>query len=326
MMKRGIRLPMTVVGVGVFILISAFCSFAADFPTKPITIVNPYSPGGSLDLNCRIMAKYLGPILKQAVVVENKTGGGGVVGYTAVAKSPPDGYTLTMLATPMIYNFMAIPGVTYTHESFATIAQLNYEPNLMMIRKGGKLDMPPEKLLAYLKQNPNTVTAGTGGRWASLHMATEYLEMVAGFKFRKVHFTGGGPALTNLLGGHVDMIFSYYSETFQHILSGEIKPVAIAAEKRSVFLPNTPTFKELGMDVVIGTWRGLGAAAGTPDAAVTVLENASREALNKPEVVEEFKKINLELAFKDRKAFAQLIADDVKRFKPVVEQIKQSKD
>jgi len=325
MMKKAFSMVGALIIVGI-LWIGAVSSFAADFPTKPVTIVNPYSPGGSLDLNCRIIAKYLGPILKQAVVVENRTGGGGVVGYTAVAKSPPDGYTLTMLATPMIYNFMAIPGVTYTHESFATIAQLNYEPNLMMIKKGGKLDMPPDKLFAYLKQNPGAATVGTGGRWASLHMATEYLELVAGFKFRKVHFTGGGPALTNLLGGHVDMVFSYYSETFQHIMSGEVKTVAIAADKRSIFLPDTPTFKELGMDIVIGTWRGLAAPAGTPDVILTLLENACQDVLKKPEAVEEYRKINLELSFKDRKAFAQLIADDVKRFKPIVEQIKQSKD
>jgi tripartite-type tricarboxylate transporter receptor subunit TctC len=325
-MKRNGKIFAVIVGIGLFIFISAPSIPAADYPSRPITILNPYSPGGSLDLNCRIMAKYLGPILKQAVVVENRTGGGGVVGYTAVAKAPADGYMLTMLATPMIYNFMAIPGVMYTDESFATIAQLNYEPNLMMIRKGSKLDMPADKLFAYIRQHPNEITAGTGGRWASLHMATELLEVATGMTFRKVHFTGGGPALTNLLGGHVDMIFSYYSETFAHIVSGDVKTVAIASEKRSSFLPNTPTFKELGMDVTVGTWRGLGTAAGTPSSVLDVLENACKEVLKKPEVIEEFRKINLEVSFRDGKAFGQMIAAEVKKYKPIVERIKESKE
>jgi len=325
-MEKNLKSLGLVLGIGLLILGMVPGLFAADFPTRPITILNPYSPGGSLDLNCRIMAKYLGPVLKQAVVVENRTGGGGVVGYTAVAKAPADGYMLTMLATPMIYNFLAIPGVTYTDESFATIAQLNYEPNLMMIRKGSKLDMPPDKLFPYIKQHPNEITAGTGGRWASLHMATELLEMATGMSFRKVHFTGGGPALTNLLGGHVDMIFSYYSETFTHIVSGDVKTVAIASDKRSTFLPNTPTFRELGMDVAVGTWRGLAATAGTPAPILEILETASREVLKKPEVIEEFRKINLEISFRDGKAFGQMIASEVKKYKPVVERIKESKE
>jgi len=301
-------------------------SFSDDFPNKTITIINPYSPGGSLDMNCRLMAKHLTPVLKNTppVVVENRTGGGGVVGYTAAAVAPPDGYTITMLATPMVFNFLATQGVTYTEKSFAPIAQLNYEPNLLMIKKGSKLDMPVHELLPYIKKQPNQITMATGGRWASLHLATEVLEDAAGMKFRKVHFTGGGPAVTNLLGGHVDILFSYFSETHMHMIpAGEIKPLAIASETRSPFLPDVPTLKELGVNVVVGTWRGLAAPAKTPASVIGALEKACHDVVLNPAAVQDWRNMNLVPSYLGSKEFEKLIAADVEKYKPIIERLKK---
>jgi tripartite-type tricarboxylate transporter receptor subunit TctC len=325
-MKRNLRYLLLIFGIGVLVLSIVYSSLAAEFPTKTITIINPYAPGGSMDLICRIIAQHLGPILKQAVIVENRTGGGGVVGYTAAAKAPADGYTLTLIATPMIFNYLATPGVPFTHESFAPIAHLQYEENLLLIKTGSKLDMPADKLFTYVKQHPKEIAIGTGGRWAVLHIAAELLELTAEMQFRKVHFTGTAPALTNLLGGHVDMLFNFYSDSFMHITSGGLKPVAVASEKRFSSLPNTPTFRELGINLIIGAWRGLGAPAGTPEPILDVLENACRDVLKNPEVIKEFHNIKMEPSFKDRKTFCQLIAVFDKDMKLVISRIKESKE
>jgi tripartite-type tricarboxylate transporter receptor subunit TctC len=326
MKKRSLRFLVIILGIGIFVLVSAYYSLAAEYPIKPITLINPYAPGGSSDLICRLMAKHLGPILKQAVVVENRVGGGGAVGWSYVAKAPTDGYTLVTLQTPMIFHTFILPELVYTPESFAPIAYWGFEPNIMVIKTGSRLDMPTEKLFTYLKQHPNEIVAGTGGRWGILHLAVELLESATGAKLRKVHFTGAQPAGTSLLGGHIDTILTFYPDAMPLINSGEFKVVAVASEKRFQFLPNTPTFRELGIDVVIGIWRGLAAPARTPEAILEVLEKASKEAMMKPEMIEDFKKINVELTFKDRKAFSQLIAADVKKYKLVFDQLKKSKE
>lgn len=326
-MKRIMMCLGVIAAVALFMSALTNPSLAADdFPSRTITMINPYAPGGSLDMNCRLMAKYLTPVLKNkpSVVVENRTGGGGVVGYTAAANAAADGYTITMLATPMIFNFLATPGVTYTEKSFAPISQLNYEPNLLMIKKGSKLDMPINELFPYLKKNSNQITMATGGRWASLHLATEVLEDAAGIKFRKVHFTGGGPAVTNLLGGHVDLLFSYYSETHMHMMPvGELRPLAIASEERSPFLPNVPTLKELGINVVVGTWRGLAAPAKTPPSVIAALEKACKDVVMNPEAVQTWRNMNLAPNFLSSQDFGRLIASDVEKYKPIIERLKK---
>lgn len=306
-----------------------FCALpcvAAEFPTKPVTVVVPYTAGGGFDLNCRILAKHMGPILKQAMVVENRTGGSGVVGYNYVAQSQPDGHTITMIGTPTLYNTLTVPNIPFTMDSFAPIAYINYEPITMIIKKGGKLDMPVDKLFAFIKQHPNEIIAGTGGRWVSMHIATEYLEMLTGMKIRKVHFNGTKDATVALLGGHVDMMMNYFSDSAAYITSGEFKTVAVADEKRDPFMPNTPTFRDLGIDILTGTWRAFAAPAKTPVEALTKLEDAFRTVLKKPEVIEEFRRINLASEFKDRTAVAKIIESDIKRYKPLIDKLKASGD
>ena len=325
-MKKDRSISKLISMIGLLVLFGSHICIAADFPNRPITIICPYPPGGAMDAESRIIAKHIEPILKQPVIVETKTGSAGVIGYTAAAKSPPDGYTLTLIATPIIFHTHAIPGVLYTSETFEPIAHLNYEPSALVIKTGSKFDMPPDQFFTFVKNHPEEVRMGSGGRWASVHMAIELFELGSGMKFRKVFFDGSGPAIINLLGGHVDASFPYYSEFFTHTAQGTLKPLGVASDERYYFLPNVSTFREMGMDVIAGTWRGLAGPKGTPEAVLQILENACREALKKPEVIEEFRKIKIEPSFKDRNAFRQVIAEDTKRYKPVVDRVKASRE
>ncbi len=312
------------IGLLFLMLLSVFPCIAADFPTKPVTIVIPYVAGGGFDINSRIVAKHMVGTLNQPMIVENRPGGSGVVGYNYVARSQPDGHTITMIGTPTLYNTLTVQNIPFTMDSFAPIAYINYEPITMIVKKGGKLDMPVDKLFAYVKQHPNEIIAGTGGRWVSMHIATEYLEMLTGMKFRKVHFNGTKDATTALLGGHVDMMMNYFSDSAAFITSGQFKTVAVAAEKKDPFMPNTPTFRDLGIDILTGTWRAFAAPAKTPVEALTTLEEAFKAVLKKPEVIDDFRKINLTLEFRDRKAVAKIIESDLKIYKPLIEKLKAS--
>jgi tripartite-type tricarboxylate transporter receptor subunit TctC len=320
-MKGRMRLSTILIVVSCMVL-GAFPCMAIEFPTKPITIVVPYPAGGGFDINSRIIAKHISPILKQAVVVENRPGGSGVIGYTYAAKSKPDGYTLAMIGTPVIYQILTIPNVSYTMKSFASIANINYEPNCMIVKTGGRLDMPVEKLIPYLKQHPNEFIAGTGGRWSSQHVAVEYLEMATGIKFRKVHFSGTKDTTVALLGGHIDIMMNYYSDPAAYIAAGQFKPLAVASEKRDPMVPNVPALKELGIDVSIGTWRAFAAPANTPVEVLDKIADAIKTALKRPEVIGEFRKINLDAEFTDRKGVDKIVENDLKSLTELVAKIK----
>lgn len=260
---------------------------ANQFPEKPITIICPYGAGGGTDAVGRAVADVAKDIFGQPVVVENKTGGVGVVGMTASMNAKPDGYTVGMVAVELVsLPKMGLAPDTFTYENYKPIALLNADPCAITVG----IDAPwntLQEFLEYAKEHPGKVTVGNAGSGSIWHLGAIGLEEAAGVEFKHIPYSGGAnPVVVDLLGGHIDAVAVSPAEVGSHVEAGKLKILGIAAEERSEKFSDVPTYKEQGIDLVLGTWRGLAVPKDTPDEIVSILEEKFMEAANDPKFVE----------------------------------------
>ena len=243
-------------------LIVAIPIHAADFPTKEVQIIIPWAAGGATDLIFRALAATTGKYLGKAVVVVNRPGGGGAVGYTEAAQAKPDGYTLVSAITPLTILPHQVT-TAFTYKNFDAIINVVDDPSMFLVRS----DAPWKSLkefLDYAKKNPDMITVGNSGAGGGVHLVALAFERAAGVKFNHIPFSGGGPSVTALLGGHINAVSVSPPEGIEHVKAGKLKIIALFAEKRFEMFPDVPTVKEQGIDFVMGMWRGLVAPKGTP--------------------------------------------------------------
>ena len=298
---------------------------AADdvFPSRPITIVNPFPPGGQVDLTSRPLAAALERLLKQPVLLVNKAGAAGAVGMQSVAIAKPDGYTL-LITVPAISTLPEVDKLfgrppTFTREQFVPVARLNADPTILVVNADLPYKSVPE-LLADAKKRPNEIVYATSGLYGASHVPTEMLLKAAGgLKMRHLPTTGGGPATTAVLGSHAAFWMSTTGPAAPHIKSGKLRPLAVSGATRQPYFPDVPTLKELGYDVEYYLWCGLFAPKTTPPAALTVLRDAVRRAMQDPEFKGAMDKVQVPIAYQDADEFrawwdadAARLADAVK--------------
>jgi tripartite-type tricarboxylate transporter receptor subunit TctC len=273
------------------LLAAAFAGIAAgaqaqDYPTHPITLIIPTAVGGGNDTLGRIMADRMSPMLGQQMVAENRGGAGGTLATKALAQAAPDGYTLgisnsgTMGMGPTLY-----PNAGYDpRKDFAPIGAIAAASVILVVNK----DVPAHsvaELIALAKKQPGQLTFGSGGAGSPAHLIGEMFASMAGIKLTHVPFRGLGPAMNDLLGGHITMIFSAVSTAMGNIRAGTIRPLATTGAARHKDFPDLPTMAEAGLPDFVAEQRyGMLAPAGTPHAIVMKLNGALREALNAPEV------------------------------------------
>jgi tripartite-type tricarboxylate transporter receptor subunit TctC len=259
---------------------------AQDYPTHPIMLIIPTAVGGGNDTLGRIMADRMSPMLGQQIVAENRGGAGGTLATKALAQAAPDGYTLgisnsgTMGMGPSLY-----PNAGYDpRKDFAPIGAIAAAPVVLVINK----DVPARsvaELIALAKKQPGQLTFGSGGAGSPAHLVGEMFASMAGIKLTHVPFRGLGPAMNDLLGGHITMIFSAVSTAMGNIRAGTIRPLATTGAARHKDFPDLPTMAEAGLPDFVAEQRyGMLAPAGTPRPIVLKLNAALREALNAPEV------------------------------------------
>ncbi|WP_151637911.1 tripartite tricarboxylate transporter substrate binding protein BugE [Noviherbaspirillum aerium] len=261
------------------------------YPKKPITLIVPFAPGGTTDIVARVVADRMGKELGQAVVVENRGGGGGSIGATAVSRAEPDGYTLgiSTVSTHAV-NPACNPKLSYDPLSgFTPVTNLARTANVLTVnQKAGIEDV--KQLLEQLKKNPGKMTYATSGTCTIQHMLGEQFKVSTGTFILHVPYRGAGPALNDLLGGQVDMMFDNLPSSLSHITGGKLRPLAVSWSKRLDVLPNVPTFAELGLKQVNDpAWYGLVAPPKTPDDIVKKLHAAVVKVLAIPEVRERLK-------------------------------------
>src|SRR5262245_19778381 len=257
---------------------------AQDWPNKPVKFVSPYPPGGSVDPLARIFALKLGESLKQNFIVENRTGASGVIGTEYVAKSAPDGYTFVFIFDTHAVHQALNPKLPFdTVKDFAPVMIVGTAP--MAITTGTAKPYKDFKdVIAAAKAKPESVTMGNVGNGSLAHLTTIVLHQAAGVKFVPVAFAGGGPLSQNVMGGHVELAMASTAAQAGHVKGGKMRALALTGDKRSHTMPDVPTLKELGIDVVAHAWWGILAPAGTPKPIIDKLHAELVKAIHLPDV------------------------------------------
>jgi len=293
---------------------------AADFPTKEVQIIIPWAAGGATDLIFRALAATSGKYLGKPVVVVNKPGGGGAVGYTEGMKAAPDGYILTAAVTPMTILPHQVT-TAFTYKNFEPILNVVSDPSMFLIRS----DAPWKSLkefLDYAKQNPDMITVGNSGAGGGVHLVALAFEKAAGVKFNHIPFSGGGPSVTALLGGHVNAVSVSPPEGIPQVQAGKLKIIALFAEKRLAMFPDVPTVKEQGINFAMGMWRGLAAPKGTPPDIIKKLHDAFKQGMDDPVLKKNATDMAVNLDYLGPEAFGKLIAGDHDFYEKLVKGMK----
>ena len=275
--------PLSVVLAGLSLNTMAI---AQDFPSKPITILVPAAAGGPSDTVARLVANAMSTELGQQVLVENQGGAGGSLGSGTVAQAAPDGYTLLLYHIGVATFAALYPDLPYVPADFTSVGLITEVPMTLVGRK----DLPPSdvpELLTYLADNP--ATFGTAGVGAVSHLCGMLLQEAAGVTLTNVPYQGAGPAMTDLIGGRIDLMCDQTTNTTTQIQAGEIKPYAVTTRERIDVLPELPTLAESGLDgFEISAWHALWAPAGTPEDVRARLSEALQVALTDPTLIERF--------------------------------------
>jgi tripartite-type tricarboxylate transporter receptor subunit TctC len=287
------------------------------YPTRAITIVNAFPPGGINDLVTRPLALTLEPLLKQPVVVETKAGAAGQIGAQVVASAKSDGYTLLSHNTGIsgyaeVDKLFGRPAKT-SRADFIPLARLIADPVLLLVN-----DQQPFKTLKdfidFAKANPGKLVFSSGGLYGASHLPLAYLEKATGpLKLPHLPTSGGGPAITAILGNNAQVTTQSVSATLPHIKSGKLRPLAVFSATRSKLLPDVPTLMELGYDVEYYLWVGIFAPKGTPQAIVTTLRSAIGKAVHSDQFTATLANVGQELAYLDGPDFQKFWDIDGKR-------------
>jgi tripartite-type tricarboxylate transporter receptor subunit TctC len=307
------------------LLTASFESAAQEkYPNRPITVVAPFPPGGVADLTARPVAAAMEKVLKNPVVVVNKTGAAGAVGMSFVANSKPDGYTLLMALS----SISIIPEAdklferkpAYTMDQLLPIALISADPTIFVVNASRPWKSVKE-FVDEAKKRPGEISFSSSGVYGTLHMATEMFSHAAGIQLKHVPYAGAGPALTAILGGHVDTLASGPSVVIPQIKAGKIRPLAGWGAKRVAALPEVPTFKELGYDIEFYIWAGLFAPKGTPAPVMKTIREAVKQAVETPEFKAAMEKIQTPIAYLDAPEFQKFWDKDAKMLATAIKRV-----
>jgi tripartite-type tricarboxylate transporter receptor subunit TctC len=280
-MRRLVSLALTLAAV----LLAAAAQAQTAWPTKPIKILVGYAAGGSTDVTARIIAQALSERLGQPVIIENRPGAAGNIAAEAAAKADPDGYTLTMSTSstfatnPSLYKTLPFNVQT----DFEPIALTAFIPNLLVVNPSVPANNVAE-LIAYLKANPDKVNFGSSGNGSSQHISAALFNAMAGVQMAHISYRGGAPAVTDLLGGQVQVVFAPLVEVLQHVRAEKLRALGITTAKRSSLLPDVPTIAESLPGYEVRLWNGLLAPAKTPPDIIDRINRATTDALRSNEV------------------------------------------
>jgi tripartite-type tricarboxylate transporter receptor subunit TctC len=309
-MTRITRRHALALGSTSFLLPSALRA-QASWPTGPVTFVVGYAAGGGADINARELANIESPLIGQQIVVDNKGGAAGSVGVRVVASAKPDGQTLFYaVGTNVIINPWVQKGMIDTIASLAPICQTTAYQYVLAINPKVPANSAAE-LVALAKKDPEKLTYSSSGVGGNNHLAGALFADAAGIKLTHVPYKGTGPALADVISGVITMNFSSLPPAVGQVKAGNLKALAVTGEKRIKSLPDVPTLKEQGIDVVVNGWHGLFAPAKTPDAILDKIEKDTKRAMKDPKWEEALAKDGLELPpDRTRAQFAKFITDE----------------
>ena len=306
------------IGTFLMVLLTGIGAGAQPYPDKPIKLVIPFAPGGSVDIVGRILAQSLGEELKQTIVVENRAGAGGNIGFEAVAHAKPDGYTLLMASSNLAVNVSLYRTIGYDPlKDFAPISLVAIQPNVLMVHPSLPVKTVPE-LIAYAKANPGKLNFGSSGIGASQHLSGELFKSRTGVDMVHVPYKGGGPAMADLVGGRIQLMFETIPSSMSYIRSGQLRAIAVTTEQRSAQLPDVPSMQETVKGFISRGWLGVAAPAGTPQPIVDRLNDAIHKAIADPAATKRLTDLGLEVKVSTAAEFSNFIASEVKDFHALI--------
>ena len=296
----------------------------AAYPTKPITMIVPFPPGGLADIVARPVAEAMSRDLGQPVVIENKGGAGGGIGMAQAAKAPADGYTILLALS----SYSVIPEADnvlgrapmYTFSALRPIARITADPTVLAVRA----DAPWKAVKDFVedaKKRPGEINYGSSGNYGTMHVPMEILSQNAGIKMTHVPFTGAAPAVVALLGGQIDAVSSGPATVLQHVKAGKVRVLAHWGNGKLEALPDVPSLKDAGYNAEYAQWSGLFIPAATPEPIAQRLRAAARMAASDPKVKEVIGTAGSPILYQDTPDFEKYVQADVKRMADVVKKI-----
>ena len=323
-MKKIAALTAAVMGVAALSLSNA--SAQEEWPSKPVTLIVPFAPGGNTDLIARTIAPKLGEKLGQSVIVENRPGAGGTIATTEVASAAADGYTMqigdisTHAISPYVYKNLTYDPI----DNFEPVIQVTSVSLLLVANPQVKANNVQE-LIDLAKSDPESLSYASSGNGSPQHLAFEYLKSLTGIDPVHIPYNGSAPALTDVIAGHVPMMID--GTAVPHVKSGALKALAVTGTARSKALPDVPTMQEAGVnDFAFTSWHGIMYPAGVPDEIVKKVNAAVDEILNEQEVKDRFAELNIGLAGGSPEQFAEFIAAENEKMKSLVDAAGVTKD
>jgi tripartite-type tricarboxylate transporter receptor subunit TctC len=295
---------------------------AQDYPTKPVRLIVPFAPGGSVDIVARLIASKLGDQLGQQVTPDNRAGAGGIIGAELAAKAAPDGYTLLLVSlahtvNPHIYK------VGYdTQRSFSLVAMLGNGPSVLTVHPSVPATTVQE-LIALAKRKPGDYAFAHAGVGSFTHTASVLFAMMAGIDVVQIPFKGGGPAMIDVMGGHSQLLMNSYLASVPHIRSGKLRPLGVSDTRRTHLLPDVPTIDEAGVPgYQAANWWGIGVPAGTPRPIVDKLYAAIAKVLESDDVKKQFDTDGASIIRMNPAEFTKFFADEYEKWGKVVKEAK----
>ena len=314
-----------------FLLAAAFvpsaATHAAEYPTGPITLIVPFGPGGSADTVARIVGNEVGKEIGQPIVILNRSGAGGNIGYEMAARALPDGYTLVMATSPLAVNVSLYHKLSYDPvKDFSPISLLAMQPNLLVVNP----ELPVKtlaELIAYAKVNPGKLNFGSSGIGTSQHLAGELFKRRAGVDIVHVPYRGGGPAMVDLVGDRLQMMFETIPSSLPYAQSGQLRAIAITVDERSKMLPDVPTVSEAGLSGFVSRgWLGVAAPAKTPKPIIDKLNAAIKKDLETPSVAAPLTELGLQVKRTSPSEFATFIDQEINNYRNIITSAKITLD
>jgi tripartite-type tricarboxylate transporter receptor subunit TctC len=288
---------------------------AQPYPNRPIKFIVPFPPGGNLDFIARTIQPKLSEALGQQVVIDNRGGAGGIIGAEYAAKQPADGYTIFLGNTGTLGIYPSVyPNLPYDPiKDFAGVGMTSTNAVLAVLHPSVPANSLRE-FIAYAKANPGKVAAGVAGSGSLLHFATELLKTQAGIDLLVVPYKGSGPAVTDLLGGQIQLLIDAPTVTMTYVKAGRLKAIAVTGKTRLATLPDVPTFEEAGLAIDASGWQGIAVPAGTPPEVIAKLSDALAKTIAQQDVRDRFATLGLDAASSTAAEFSALIRSEVPKW------------
>jgi tripartite-type tricarboxylate transporter receptor subunit TctC len=293
---------------------------AADYPTRPVTLIVAYTPGGPSDVIARVVGRRMEKVLGQPFVIDNRPGGAGNIAAETVARAAPDGYTLLvgnnglLAANQSLFRKLNFDAA----KDFAPVSLIGSQPNVLVVSPNFPAATMVE-LIAYARANPGKLNYASPGFGTAAHLSAELFKAEAGIDLVPVSYKGAAPALQDLVAGHVQVMFATSASAISFVKAGTLRPLAVTTARRFSLLPDLPTVAELGLPGFdAATWHGIVAPAGAPRRIIDILNRATVEALNDPDTLRQLHDIGVEVAASTPEEFAAYIRSEIPKWAAVV--------